>query len=179
MNLEGHIITYPTPRTLETDNQKITELENKIQNTTIAQSAWSVYLAHDVLPFSEVNNATDAYHPVSSETFDSFCTWLNQKQKSKELWVATVGEVSKYAKERTAVQITQLDSTSNQLTYSITDNLPDNIYNQALSFEVKLPENWNLVSLNYGDIKQELKIENGVIRFSIVPDKGKLVLNKI
>lgn len=179
MNLEGHIITYLTPRTLESDNQKIVELENKIQNTTIAQSAWSVYLAHDVLPFSEVNNATDAYHPVSSESFDNFCTWLNQKQKAKELWVATVGEVSKYAKEREAVQITKLDSTSNQITYSIIDNLPDNIYNQALSFEVKLPENWNLVSLNYGDLQQELKVGNGVIRFSIVPDKGKIIINKM
>ena len=179
MDLQGHIIMYTATRSIESDLAKVKELENKIEKTTIAQGGWSVYLAHEVLPFRQAAGATDSYHPVSIESFEEFCKWLKIKKDHKELWVATVADVTRYAKEREAIQMTLTSSNDHQQTYALTDDLADNIFNIPLSFQISLPKSWNKVIVKQGIIQTPKTVENGTLYLEAIPDRGKLEIIKL
>ncbi len=179
MNIQGHGLDYGPGRTIESDNSKMTALENWITNNTIAKEGWTVYLAHDVLPFSEASTATDSWQPVSSESFEGFAQWLKSKHDSKELWIETVGNVTRYIKERDVVSINQLEATDTKLTFSITDNLPDNQFNYPITLEILIPTGWDKVIVKQKKTKKLLSVSEEKIIVNAIPDQGNIEISKV
>ncbi len=181
MALKGQIIDYGNEERFSAhDKSKMEAHQTNIEQTTIKQGGWSVYLAHDVLPFFEAAAAKDAYNPVSAETFDTFCQWLQSKQNRNELWVETVSNVSRYIKERNAVQMTLNQHEASKLTYTLTDNLADDIYNYPLSFELTVPNaTWTSVSVKQGTKQTTVKVNEQKIRFDAIPDGGLVEITKL
>jgi hypothetical protein len=179
MMLKGDIITYTEERTLENDTKKITELQTKIENEIITAGRWGTLIAHDVLPIEEAKTIVGSYNPVSLETFTPFVQWLKAKQEANYLWIAPIGDVTKYRKEKETVKIEYWQKTTSRIELILTDTLENTIYNQPLSLEVTLPSNWTMVVVTTEGIsKQKMMVKNGKIRINATPDKGIVVLEK-
>ena len=179
MNIQAHSLEYSSDRTLESDIAKITTLEDWISRNTIAKGGWTVYLAHDVFPFEEATNATDSWQPVSTESFEVFAKWLKEKQSTKELWVETVGNVTRYIKERDAVSIILKEETKEKISFSITDNLPDDLFDYPITLEIKLPEDWKKVILMQKNSKNIIVVAEGKVQVNVVPDQGDFEISRV
>ena len=179
MNIQSHTISYSSGRTLVSDFKKIDELEEWIVKNTISKEGWTVYLAHDVLPFDEAIAATDSWHPVSSESLERFIVWLKEKQLGKELWVASVGDVTRYIKERDNSTVIIVEETSAKIVLSITDNLPDDHFNFPLTLEVLVPLGWKKVKLKQKNIKGIVESVDGKVIINVIPDNGVVEINKV
>jgi hypothetical protein len=179
MDIQAHSISYNPGRTIESDQAKITELKNWITAHTIAKGGWTVYLAHDVLPFEQASTATDSWQPVSTESFDTFASWLGEKQRSKELWVETVGNVTRYIKERDALSVVLLQETSDKLSFSITDPLPDDLFNYPVTIEITVPEGWTKVLAKQNKSNSTVNVYERKIILNVTPDQGNIEISKI
>ncbi len=179
MNIQAHTISYNGGRTIASDQLKIKELENWIVTTTIAKGGWTVYLAHDVFPFEEAITANDSWHPVSIESLDPFIQWLKDKQKSNVLWIETVGNVTRYCKERDDVTIVQTLETANKIIFSITDNLPNDLFNFPLTLLVNVPIEWKKVKVKQKNTKNTLEVIDGKIIVNAIPDEGDIEISQI
>ncbi len=177
--LQANIIEYSGNRTIESDQKKMTGLQNQLQDDLIEEGGWGIYLAHDVLPLEQAILATDSWHPVSTESFDSFAAWLKKKQDTKELWVAPMGSVTRYTKERESLVVTEKEKTTEKLVLSLNDNLPDAVYNQPLTLEISLPEGWKKVKLIQGRKKETLTVQEGKIQAQVLPAKEVLEITRI
>jgi hypothetical protein len=179
MDIQAHCIDYSPNRTIDSDNAKMTTLKNWISDNTITKGGWTVYLAHDVLPFKEASTVADSWQPVSVESFEPFVQWLKEKQTSKELWIETVGNVTRYIKERDAASIIQIEETKDKLVFSITDNLPDDMFNYPITIEIKVPEGWKKVTVKQKSSKNSLTVFEQKIIVNVIPDKGNIEISKV
>ncbi len=172
--LQAGIIEYAGPRTVESDLKKITGLQNLLQDGLIEDGGWGIFLAHDVLPLSQAIEATDSWHPVSTESFEQFAAWLKKKQGTNELWVAPMGTITRYVKEKENLTITEKEKNDSHLLLFLNDHLPDDLYNQALTLEITLPGNWKKVKVLQGKKKETMEVQGGKIRVNALPGKDLL-----
>lgn len=179
MDIRCNAMHYSPQRTLETDKDKFIELQNNIVQNTIASGGWSVYLAHDVVPFEEAVNLKDSWQPVSAESFDSFAVWLNQQQKQNQLWVAPFGTVAKYIKEKNNLTVTYALAL-NFIELMVTDNLMDTQFNVPITLEIDVPMAWTKISvMQNGEKVKPISINNGKLRLNAVPDKGLILISNL
>ena len=111
------------------------------------------------------------YEPVTTEWLGWLCDFLSVRSLNKEIWVETVGNITRYIKERDNSNY-QIVSSSNQLIeINVTDDLDNSIYNYPLSAYIKIPDSWNYVRTE----------QNGIIDTltTIVTDTGRVVLAKV
>jgi Carboxypeptidase regulatory-like domain/Dockerin type I domain len=179
--LIGGNIIFNSPRSLADDQTQLNTYLDLLQNQTIANGEWSIFLAHEVLPFSQIlSDSTISYYPVSTEWLSSLCQWLTQKSDSNEIWVETVGNITKYVKEREDFSYTLLSSDENNIQFEVTDSLDDSIYNYPLSVDVTVPYDWSVVGVQQGDTSYNADTfwENGTnyVRVHVVPNGGVLTL---
>jgi len=179
MNIQSHGVDYSAGRTLVSDMEKFTVLQKWISDNTIARGGWTVLLAHDVMPFKEAVEAADAWHPISSESFDAFAKWLKEKQNAGELWVETVGNITRYIKERDNVSVELISETAEKLRFSIGDKLSDDVYNYPLTLEIKLPSGWNNVKALQKENTLNVSIREGKVIVDAIPDKGVLEISRV
>jgi peptidoglycan/xylan/chitin deacetylase (PgdA/CDA1 family) len=178
MNIQAQSLEYSPGRTMASDLAKMTTLENWISTNTIAKGGWTVYLAHDVFPFEEALTTTDSWQPVSAESLEVFVKWLKEKESTKELWIETVGNVTRYIKERDAVSIILKEETKDNLSFSITDNLPDDLFNYPITLEVLVPEGWKKVIVVQKNSKNTFVVAGGKVRVNVVPDQGNFEIGR-
>ncbi|HSZ26288.1 MAG TPA: polysaccharide deacetylase family protein [Cytophagaceae bacterium] len=179
MNLQAHSISYTLGRTKEADLEKITEFKNFITSTTLAKGGWSIYLAHDVLPFEEAIEATDSWQPVSLESFEVFAQWLANKKNNHELWIETIGNITRYIKERESVSVTLKEETANTISFLISDSLPDELFHYPLTLEITLPLGWKNVIASQKDKVINLAVVDGKIQIDAIPDQGILDIQRV
>ncbi len=177
--LESQTISYGSERTLSSDLKKVETIQKVILENIIPNKRWGIFLAHDVLPFSSALEATDSWHPISEESFEKFASWLQLQINNKNLWVSSVGNVAKYIKERDRASVEVIEQTENKIIIHVSDDLPNQVYNQPLSLQFKFPIGWKKVEIlvNNQNITLDEKVD--MVRFNLIPDSGKVVINKI
>lgn len=139
-----------------------------------SSNGWSVFLIHG---FSQ-RQANGSYSPTSETAFSETLAWLDQNRTT--YWVATFRDAIKYIKERDNATLKETSSTTTEITYSLTDNLDNEIYNYPLSIRIPLPEGWNegaIVTQN--DEELESRIEGNYIYFDAVPDGGTILAKSL
>lgn len=136
-------------------------------NTAKSKGGWCVYLIH------EVNNGS-GYSPLSADCIAGTLKHINQNDQ--DFWCCTFAQAIKYIKERDAAKATLKSNGGSTLTFSLSDNLDDNIYNYPLSLRYKNP-GWSKVSGKQGSKTIEAYILNGYIYFDATPDAGDIVLS--
>ncbi len=99
------------------------------------------------------------------------------KQNDKDIWVAPMGYVAMYIKERNASTATASTSGSS-ITVKLTHKIADNIskYEYPLSLRVENSGNWTTVSGTQGGKAITTSIKDGYIYFDAVPNGGDIVL---
>ncbi len=183
--LKAKVVLFNQPRnSVDDDLDELLTFLEWTQNS-INNHKWGMIIIHDVLPFNQLQDSSNQgiYEPVTNEWLTELCNFLWARSSNKEVWVETVGNITRYIKERDAAQY-QIIWASNQLIeITLTDNLIDEIYNYPLSAYIKVPGEWNYVRLQQGNFVDTLEvIEKGldwVVLAKVRPDKGLISLTPV
>ncbi len=177
-------IRFDQPRTnLSDDQDEFNSYVNILQNQLIPGGKWTVFLAHEVLPFSDIaSGAANAYYyPVSTEWLTQLCQWIKQRSDDGSIWVATLGNVTRYIKERENFSYNLISSGPSQIQFNPEDGLDDSIYNYPLTVNVTVPSGWGNVSVSQGSSVSEVATitdgANTYAKINIIPDGGTVTLS--
>jgi hypothetical protein len=153
--------------------QGLTSLADK----ATASSEWCVYLMHAI---DKEPAGTTAASPTSSSLIKDVINYMDANRE--KLWVESMGNVTRYIKERDAVSIAQKDSNATGITLSVTDSLADSIFNYPLSVRRPLPEGWMTVTVTQkGKPVEHALVTVGAkkyIMFKAIPDGGEVILSQ-
>jgi hypothetical protein len=182
--LKSYQVEFDLPRdSLQNDLDELNNFINWIDNS-ITNGKWGIHLAHEVVPFSQINDLLNdgAYHPIANEWLVLLCDWLKGKSDANEIWIETIGDVTKYIKERDSHSYNVISKSSFKIEIEITDTLDDEIYNFPLSAYISVPEEWNFVFVEQGTETQVLESFNAdsmqFVLAKIVPGGGIIRLTE-
>ena len=149
-------------------NQGINDSNSFIQKMNQAKNSggWVTFLIHGV--------DSGDYSPTSSSAISGSINHI--AQNDKDFWCCTFAAASKYIKERQSAKASLKSSSSSSLTFTLTDNCDDKIFDEPLSLRYKNP-GWSTVSGTQGGKKIEASIKDGYIYFDATPDAGDIVLS--
>ena len=137
----------------------------------IQSNGWAAFLTHG---FQGKQNGNANYSPTDLNAIDGALKWA--QQNDKDIWVAPMGHVAMYLKERKASKV-EASSSGGNITVKLTHNIADNIskYDYPLSIRVKF--DGSKAEVKQGDAKLESKIDGGYIYFDAVPNAGDIVIS--
>ena len=136
----------------------------------VQQGGWVEFLTHG---FQGKTNGFADYSPTDANGMDGALQYA--QQKDKDIWVAPMGHVAMYIKERKASQVsasTSGSTTTVKLTHNIKDNISD--YDYPLTLKVKT--SLSKAEVTQAGAKLEAKIEGGYAIFDAVPNAGDIVI---
>lgn len=136
----------------------------------VQQGGWVAFLTHG---FQGKTNGFADYSPTDANGMDGALQYA--QQKDKDIWVAPMGHVAMYIKERKASQVsasTSGSTTTVKLTHNIKDNISD--YDYPLTLKVKTT--LSKAEVTQAGAKLEAKIEGGYAIFDAVPNAGDIVI---
>ena len=137
----------------------------------IQSNGWAAFLTHG---FQGKQNGNANYSPTDINAIDGALKWA--QQNDKDIWVAPMGHVAMYLKERNASKA-EVSSSCGNITVKLTHNIADNIskYDYPLSLRVKY--DGSKAEVKQGDAKLESKIDGGYVYFDAVPNAGDIVIS--
>ena len=136
----------------------------------VQQGGWIAFLTHG---FEGKNNGSATYSPTPIGSIEDGLKWA--QQNDKDIWVAPMGHVAMYIKERKASKAEASTSGSTvtvKLTHSIKDNVSD--YDYPLSLKVKY--SGSKANVTQAGATLESKIDGGYVYFDAVPNAGDIVI---
>ena len=137
----------------------------------IQSNGWAAFLTHG---FQGKNNGNANYSPTDINAIDGALKWA--QQNDKDIWVAPMGHVAMYLKERKASKA-EASSSGGNITVKLTHNIADNIskYDYPLSLKVKY--DGSKAEVTQAGAKLESKIDGGYVYFDAVPNAGDIVIS--
>jgi len=157
--------TESTLKTADNLNSKIT--------SAITTKGWLVFLFHGI-------DNDGGYSPFSSVELRKSLEYV-QKIDS-QIWVATFLNATLYVRERNAVNVHELSSTSDLITLAVTDALDNAVYNLPISLSRSLPLGWTSAEVTQnGKVIASKLVGTGTakkIQFNVVPDAGEVKISK-
>lgn len=183
-NLKAKVVEFNLPRnSVDDDLDELYTFLDWTQNA-IDNHQWGMIIVHDVVPFSSLDSLIGLiYQPITNEWLEWLCNWLEVKSLSNDLWVETVGNVTRYIKQRDAAEYQIITSTDQLIEINITDNLNNQIYDYPLSGYVKIPDSWNYVRVqqnNRIDTLGTIQNESGkFVLVKVIPDYGIVKLSPV
>jgi hypothetical protein len=136
------------------------EIVNQYLDIAFIMEGWLVERWHGF----QVGNDTNGYEPVPIQIFEDHLNHVALKEDS--LWIAPLGSVVKYIRERDASVLSFIDSVGYNVTLRLTNSLSDPMikYDVPLSLKVKI----------YGKMAQLSKITQGnnTLPFNEVSEEG-------
>jgi len=183
--LKAKVVSFNQPRNSTADD--LDELYSFLEWTqnSINNRKWGMIIIHDVVPFTQLPELVGQgiYEPISNEWLTSLCDYLWARSSNKEVWVETVGNITRYIKERDDANYQIVSSSSQQIQINVSDNLDNTIFNYPLSAYVKIPGEWNYVRSEQNGVIDTLTTivtDTGrVVMVKVVPDKGILKLTPV
>ncbi|MEO8233510.1 MAG: polysaccharide deacetylase family protein [Ignavibacteriota bacterium] len=172
-SLKAKVVEFSLPRNSISDD--LDELYTFLEWTqnAINNHKWEMIIIHEVVPFSQLPELVGQgiYQPISNEWLTSLCDFLWARSSDKEVWVETVGNITRYIKERDNSVYQIISSSSSLIEINVSNNLDNSIYNYPLSAYIKITDSWNFVRSE----------QNGNIDTltTMVTDSGRVVLSKV
>jgi len=147
------------------------------QTGSYQANSWVDYAIQKDLWLVEMIHGIDGigFSPISSEELSEH---LDSIIKSEDkIWCSTVSNVIKYIDEAKNAKITCYSCDDTVYNIRIEDFLNDSIYNQALSVRVKVPSNWDNISItNVTKYKIEYKNESKFVLFNELPNNQLITI---
>ena len=136
----------------------------------VQQGGWIAFLTHG---FENKNNGSATYSPTPLSAIEDGLKWA--QQNDKDIWVAPMGHVAMYIKERKAAKA-EASSSGSSITVKLTHNIKDNVsdYDYPLSLRVKY--SGSTANVTQAGAKLESKIDGGYVYFDAVPNAGDIVI---
>ncbi len=139
----------------------------------IQKGGWVMFLTHG---FSNAgNNGNANYSPTDLNAIKGALKWANQNDK--DIWVAPMGFVAMYIKERKASKIEPQDGgAANTMTFELKHNIADNVSKYDYPLSIKVKTDWSNVEVTQDGAALESKVDGGYVYFDAVPNAGKIVV---
>ncbi|MFC1584152.1 polysaccharide deacetylase family protein [Fibrobacterota bacterium] len=120
----------------------------------------------------------EGWEPLSM----SFCEqhWSYIASRSDEIWSATFGELVRYIIERREAALDVLFARETEIQLTLTDGMPDSIFNYPLTLKTEVPGTWASVLVVQDTIQQTVVPvqESGAsfAYYDAIPDRGEISL---
>lgn len=183
-SLSSYEVVFEEPRDeFEDDLDELYNFMNWIEGS-ISNGRWAIQLAHEVVPYSQLDDliSQGAYNPISNEWLIMLCDWLNERSDNGFLWIESIGNITKYIKERDSYSYQILSQSDSLIEINLTDDLSDDIYDFPLSAYISVPIEWQEVRLvqgNVSNVYQSFNVDSmQVILAKVIPDGGIIKLTK-
>ena len=137
----------------------------------ISKNGWVAFLTHG---FQGKSNGSATYSPTDINAIDGALKWA--QQNDKDIWVAPMGHVAMYIKERKASKA-EASTSGSTVTVKLTHNIKDNVsdYDYPLSLRVKY--SGSKANVTQAGAALESKIDGGYVYFDAVPNAGDIVIS--
>ena len=141
--------------------------------TAVQQGGWVAFLTHG---FTTGTNGYANYSPTNADAMEEGLRYASQNDK--DIWVAPMGHVAMYIKERNASTATASTSGSS-ITVKLTHTIANDVskYEYPLSLRIKNDNNWTAASGTQGGKAITVSIKDGYIYFDAVPNGGDIVIS--
>ena len=175
---------FSTPRNSTQDDLDELQSLEIYEDSSIADGKWGMLMAHEVVPFLQISDLLQqgSWYPMSTEWLTSLCQWLKHKSDNNKIWVETMGNVTRYMKERDRFHYNVTAQTAAQIKINATDSLNDLIYNYPLTVDITVPPEWEGAIISQGSKADTLVTftlgANTYVRAKIIPDGGIITLDK-
>ncbi|SHN00505.1 Polysaccharide deacetylase [Fibrobacter sp. UWR3] len=136
----------------------------------IQSNGWAAFLTHG---FQGKNNGNATYSPTDINAIDGALKWA--QQNDKDIWVAPMGHVAMYLKERKASKA-EASSSGSTITVKLTHNIKDNISNYDYPLSLRVKYSGSTANVTQAGAKLESKIDGGYVYFDAVPNAGDIVI---
>lgn len=138
------------------------------------QGGWVAFLTHG-LQGKQNGNAT--YSPTNLNDIEN--ALKKAKDNDGDYWVAPMGYVAMYIKERKNSKVNKKSGDANSITFEVTHSIKDNVsaYDYPLTIKIKNDNNWTKVKATQGGAEVEANIANGNILVEAVPNAGDVVVS--
>jgi|GEM_PF-1799138 len=144
---------------------------NKHVDNIIANKQWLILLTHGI--------GTGA-NAMPDSTFTKHFEHVASKRN--DIWIATLGEATKYIRQRQNASIITVDSSATSISISLTHTLDATIFNAPLTLKTKVPAGWSSVTVTQGSNTTELtpQTENGelYVYYNALPNGPASILTK-
>ncbi len=178
---------------VEFDNQRdsvdddLDELYSFIEWTenSITDNKWGMIIIHDVVPFTQLQELLDEniYEPITKEWLTWLCDFLSQRSANKDVWIETVGNITRYIKERENATYQIISSSDQLIEINLSDSLNNEIYDYPLSAYISIPDDWNYVRTEQNGkvdtLTTTLTNSGRVVLANVIPDNGNLKITPI
>lgn len=156
---------------LMTGNQGTSDFKGNMQKA-VQQGGWVAFLTHG---FTTGTNGYATYSPTDASTMEGSLQYA--QQNDKDIWVAPMGYVAMYIKERKASKIEPQDGGSaNSMAFELKHSIADNISKYDYPLSIKVKTDWSKVEVTQDGAKLESKVDGGYVYFDAVPNAGKIVV---
>ncbi|MFH0757675.1 MAG: polysaccharide deacetylase family protein [Bacteroidota bacterium] len=180
--LNSGIYDWPAVRNSFFDDFKLLNSFFKtVESTIIRQGNWGILLSHEVIPFVEVKES-GTWEPTSCEWMIEASKWLVNKANEGKLWIGTVADVTRYAKERDAFYYTLLSEMEDTITYYVSDSLDNSVFDFPLSVDIEVPSTWKMVQVvQKNNVQNDYATDdaNPVIKAQVFPFEDTISLFKL
>jgi len=143
------------------------DFTGQMQNA-VRSGGWVAFLTHG---FQGKNNGSATYSPTDLGAIEGALQWA--KQNDKDIWVAPMGFVGMYVKERNAAKI-EGSASGNTMTFELKHNIADGVTKYDYPLSIRVKSDWTKAEVTQNGAKLESKIESGYIYFDAVPNGGKI-----
>ena len=139
--------------------------------SAVSKGGWVAFLTHG---FSGKNNGSATYSPTDISAIEGALKYA--QQNDKDVWVAPMGHVAMYIKERKAAKV-EASSSGGTITVKLTHNIKDNVSDYDYPLSIRVKYDGSKAEVKQGDAKLESKIDGGYVYFDAVPNAGDIVIS--
>ena len=154
---------------LMTGNQGTSDFKGNMQKA-VQQGGWVAFLTHG---FTTGTNGYATYSPTDASAMEGSLQYA--QQNDKDIWVAPMGHVAMYIKERKASQA-QASTSGGNITVKLTHSIKDNISNYDYPLSLRVKYSGSTANVTQAGAKLESKIDGGYVYFDAVPNAGDIVI---
>ena len=154
---------------LMTGNQGTSDFKGNMQKA-VSQGGWVAFLTHG---FTTGTNGYATYSPTDASAMEGSLQYA--QQNDKDIWVAPMGHVAMYIKERKAAKV-DVSNSGSSTTVKLTHNIKDNISNYDYPLTLKVKTSLSKAEVTQAGAKLESKIDGGYVYFDAVPNAGDIVI---
>lgn len=154
---------------LMTGNQGTSDFKGNMQKA-VQQGGWVAFLTHG---FTTGTNGYATYSPTDASTMEGSLQYA--QQNDKDIWVAPMGHVAMYIKERKAAKV-DVSNSGSSTTVKLTHNIADNISKYDYPLTLKVKTSLSKAEVTQAGAKLESKIDGGYVYFDAVPNAGEIVI---
>ncbi len=122
------------------------------------------------------------WHTVQDQEIGLFTKFLDGLI-SKDIWVDTIGTVSRYMTEKIASTISVVVENSNEIKINVTHSLDPLIYNVPLTIRSSVPQSWAKVQITHENnaqiIEPVMEPDGALVYYNIIPNSGLVQLTPV